>query len=78
MLTGIEDGKHTQGDLLTRFDEPRAANLMAVMDQINTRFGPKSLQLAITASPSAVLATTRRSFKSQEFTTNWAELPIAA
>ena len=76
LLMGLQAKETVQATL---FDDPvmqaRSASMMLVMDDINVRMGQSSLTIA--ASGVRHRWAMRRERKSQDYTTNWNDLPVA-
>lgn len=75
MLLGLESCGQRQGELFSRFDESRSAQLMSVLDKVNARFGAQTLRPALVGGAHAW--SSRQENRSGSFTTSWLDLPPA-
>ncbi|MBC5765455.1 Y-family DNA polymerase [Ramlibacter albus] len=81
MLLDLRDAHVEQGELDLEDDapdEPRVRKLGAAMDRINDRFGRGTLQLAAAGvGGDARSWTMKQQWRTPQYTTNWAHLPVA-
>ncbi|MCW2339110.1 DNA polymerase V [Sphingobium sp. B2D3A] len=75
MLEGLHAADAMQGDLFAAAD-PKAGELLAALDGLNRRFGRSTVRLAAEGQ-GARSYETKRSMKSQAWTTRIGEVPIA-
>ena len=77
MLMGITPPQQVTGSLFSSdtAPNPRSAQLMAVLDKTNRRYGKNTLMFAAAALPSSRWHM-RRQRKSQDYTTKWGEIPV--
>jgi DNA polymerase V len=75
MLLELGSAARAQGDWLAPDAADRAAARLAVLDQVNARWGRGTLRLAREGfqQPWAM----RQDHRSPAYTTRWAELPVA-
>ena len=79
MLMGITPPQQVTGSLFSSdmAPSPRSAQLMAVLDKTNRRYGKNTLVFASAVLPSSRWHM-RRQRKSPDYTTKWAEIPVVA
>ena len=77
MLMGITPPQQVTGSLFASHSAPshRSAQLMAVLDKTNRRYGKNTLMFAAAALPSSRWHM-RRQRKSPDYTTRWGEIPV--
>lgn len=76
-LCGIESKQGQQVDLFSTFNQEKSSRLMGVLDQINQKYGSATLKIASATGSYAEGYAMRRERKSQNYTTCWADLPVA-